>query len=580
MTIVSMIDYFYHARDILTGPWDRDQTRGRLRWRSFLPQPIVTVGTELTTGLGSRHQHRRDRTRARPRRATTCARRASVPDDAARRGRPAAPHGRLRALWWSPAGSGPRTTTSPARRPRARWAVDLLRDETRREHRCGPWPRGTATPQRAQAVRQADVHRRRPRPPRPDGHGARAGRPHGGATLVLLPGPPAEMRPAARQLSRRSAPRDAARRGCAARASPSPTPSASCKPRHRAVRVSISRCSPHPATWRSCSSPETATPSDLPARRRGRACARSATRCYSTDGSSLAETVVRLAHRARRAHRRPPSRAPAAWSPRRSPTSPASSAAFCGRRRGVRERGQDGGARRARGPARAVRRGERGDRACDGRRSARAAGLHDLGRRHRHRRSRWRHRRQARGTRVVRASRTPRWPRDGAVSRISPATAPPCGAGPRSSRSTCCVATSRKGRRRASCLPRHRLPIAVRLHARFVPRGFCGRRPRVARREVGGRAQPRTSPFASSARCPNAVVPLITRSVRSAIEDLEPYRLRLGLVRAVPRPRSASLVWVAPRGAARRDHDACRAHRSRHVVPRVRARRHGRSRPT
>ena len=28
MTIASMIDYFYHARDILTGPWDRDQSRG------------------------------------------------------------------------------------------------------------------------------------------------------------------------------------------------------------------------------------------------------------------------------------------------------------------------------------------------------------------------------------------------------------------------------------------------------------------------------------------------------------------------------------------------------------------------
>jgi hypothetical protein len=25
MTIVSMVDYFYHARDILTGPWDREQ---------------------------------------------------------------------------------------------------------------------------------------------------------------------------------------------------------------------------------------------------------------------------------------------------------------------------------------------------------------------------------------------------------------------------------------------------------------------------------------------------------------------------------------------------------------------------
>ncbi|MDO8848392.1 MAG: CDP-diacylglycerol--glycerol-3-phosphate 3-phosphatidyltransferase [Coriobacteriia bacterium] len=28
MTIYSMVDYLYHARDILTGPWDRDQSRG------------------------------------------------------------------------------------------------------------------------------------------------------------------------------------------------------------------------------------------------------------------------------------------------------------------------------------------------------------------------------------------------------------------------------------------------------------------------------------------------------------------------------------------------------------------------
>lgn len=27
MTIASMIDYFYHARDILTGPWDRERTQ-------------------------------------------------------------------------------------------------------------------------------------------------------------------------------------------------------------------------------------------------------------------------------------------------------------------------------------------------------------------------------------------------------------------------------------------------------------------------------------------------------------------------------------------------------------------------
>lgn len=41
--------------------------------------------------------------------------------------------------------------------------------------------------------------------------------------------------------------------------------------------------------------------------------------------------------------------------------------------------------------------------------------------------------------------------------------------------------------------------------------------------------------------------PHVTAAVRDAVADLEPFRLRLETVRAIPRARSASLVWVAPR---------------------------------
>lgn len=45
---------------------------------------------------------------------------------------------------------------------------------------------------------------------------------------------------------------------------------------------------------------------------------------------------------------------------------------------------------------------------------------------------------------------------------------------------------------------------------------------------------------------PDALVPAVADAVREAVADAEPYRLRLDVVRAVPRPRSASLVWVQP----------------------------------
>jgi len=44
----------------------------------------------------------------------------------------------------------------------------------------------------------------------------------------------------------------------------------------------------------------------------------------------------------------------------------------------------------------------------------------------------------------------------------------------------------------------------------------------------------------------DAAYPHVASAVRSAVADLEPYRMRLDVVRAVPRPRSASLLWVGP----------------------------------
>lgn len=45
---------------------------------------------------------------------------------------------------------------------------------------------------------------------------------------------------------------------------------------------------------------------------------------------------------------------------------------------------------------------------------------------------------------------------------------------------------------------------------------------------------------------PEAAIPHVTSAVRDAVADSEPYRLRLDCVRAVPRARSASLVWATP----------------------------------
>lgn len=49
---------------------------------------------------------------------------------------------------------------------------------------------------------------------------------------------------------------------------------------------------------------------------------------------------------------------------------------------------------------------------------------------------------------------------------------------------------------------------------------------------------------------PDAVCPHVVDAVRSALGDVEAYRLRFDTARAIPRPRSASLVWVAPQSGS------------------------------
>lgn len=49
---------------------------------------------------------------------------------------------------------------------------------------------------------------------------------------------------------------------------------------------------------------------------------------------------------------------------------------------------------------------------------------------------------------------------------------------------------------------------------------------------------------------PEPACEVLAERAALAISDLEPYRLRLDVIRAVPRPRSASLMWVAPSSGA------------------------------
>lgn len=54
---------------------------------------------------------------------------------------------------------------------------------------------------------------------------------------------------------------------------------------------------------------------------------------------------------------------------------------------------------------------------------------------------------------------------------------------------------------------------------------------------------------------PEPACDLVAERVAAAVAGFEPYRLRLDVVRAIPRPRSASLLWVAPSAGAEETFD-------------------------
>lgn len=49
---------------------------------------------------------------------------------------------------------------------------------------------------------------------------------------------------------------------------------------------------------------------------------------------------------------------------------------------------------------------------------------------------------------------------------------------------------------------------------------------------------------------PDPAIEMVAERAAFALSDLEPYRLRLDVLKAVPRPRSASLVWVGASAGA------------------------------
>ena len=250
-------------------------------------------------GPAHRHQHRRDRPRhlalRLPRRRGAQRRRRR---DAARR-RTAAPDRGPRHSSWSPAGSARPTTTSRGRRRRrpsdSRWRP------TRSSSRSSqPFiARHTDPRSAAQVLTQAFVLEGADVLPPTTGTAAGQVVPTPAGQLVLLPGPPREMRPMLAHLletmlvragdsarARRDGPsriRRPARRADGARR----------VQRHPAHRTRQAGRRPGDPARRRCG------PSCLgPRRRRGRA-TRSVRRATATDGSTLAETVVREAHGAR-----------------------------------------------------------------------------------------------------------------------------------------------------------------------------------------------------------------------------------------------------------------------------------------
>ena len=506
LTILSMVDYFYHARDVLVGPWSSPPSEAAARRQEAAAHAGVatrrdraaddvrlrldlTVGTELVRDSAS------TRTPARsPSRSSTCRlprgrdRERGRRHDVARRRARSVSCARD-ALVVVTGGLGP-THDDITREAAARGArPPLARDPDARRRSCSRRHGAIATRAAVeQVLRQADVlegaacscPRRAPRP---------AGHPHArGAGSSLLPGPPAEMRPDARATRRPNragtgaAPPTAS---WAASASPSPTRRSRLRGRARA----LPRRRPHGAR----------APGDVRVVLfdEGRGRARSTLRRdASLSGSRRVAVLLDRRVDARRGGRAPatrarahasasPSPAPAAWSPRRSPTSRAPrtcSSAVSSRTRTRR--------RRRCSACRPDTLDRHGAVSAETAAEMAAGALAALRRRHRgrgdrHRGPDRRHRREAGRARVVRARY-----RVGVAttsSRSSRATAPPSASGPPLSPSTCSARDRCSGGERRPHLRRHPASRArSSTRSRSTPATqFVAADHVLARREVG-----------------------------------------------------------------------------------------------
>ena len=456
-----------------------------------------------------------------------------------------------------------------------RSARSLHRDETDRGVAAGDGRRGTRTPRRAQdMLRQADVIDGATVLPAAHGKRARAGRARAGGPRSCCCRDRRGRCGRCSQLPRAARARRRLRCACAARASPSPTPSVSSQPAIAPYAVDLTLL---------------AAPGDVevvlfaarrrrlrPAgRRRSRPCARSAT------------AATRLtAHRSPRPSSARPSPRARIIVTAESCTGGMVAAALTDVPGVLRRRSAGGVVAYANevkmealgvpaGPACAVRRGERGDRACNGRRSAP----------------------RCPGSTISVAVTGIAGPDGGTADKpvglvwfalaradgrvtahrrsICPAIEPPYGAGPTIDRTR--PASRSRSPGRVGAVPRAflaiALPIAVRSTLAACREAFVAADPEWRGEKWVAEANLHvTLRFLGSV--PEPAVPLIARC--GPLDDrgpIEPYQLRLDAVRRHP----AAALRIARLGRADRGPQdettlACRAHRSRHVVPRVRAR--------
>ena len=194
-----MVDYFRHAADVLVGPWTR-WVRAARPQRDRRPRAaIVTVGSELTDGLRVDTNTARSPLRS-PSAAIDVAETASVGDDVDVLAETLERlSGRL-ALVVVTGGLGPTHDDITPRGGRTSASRPLHRDATI-EAALEPSRRHRDAERTAQVLTQADVLEGAEVLPATTGTAPGQVVPTAGGLLVLLPGPPREMRPHARTRS-------------------------------------------------------------------------------------------------------------------------------------------------------------------------------------------------------------------------------------------------------------------------------------------------------------------------------------------------------------------------------------------